>query len=66
MLGDAPHRFVFDLDRAIGTQVIEERFEESPLLPLATGVGPNENGIYVLDYNNEQVCIGKASKETTR
>ncbi len=60
-----PHRFSFDLDRAIGAQVIE-RLEGSPLLSLAKGVGPKESGIYALYHNGKMVYIGKASKETTK
>lgn len=65
MSHDDPHRFVFDLDRAIGIQVIE-RLEESPLIPLCAGVGPKESGIYALYYKGELVYIGKASKEMTK
>ena len=59
------HRFVFDLDRAIGAQVID-RLEESPLLALNTGVGPKESGIYAIYHSGSLVYIGKASKETTK
>ena len=65
MSNEDPHRFVFDLDRAIGIQVIE-RLEESPLISLCTGVGPKESGIYALYHKGELVYIGKASKETTK
>lgn len=65
MSNEDPHRFVFDLDRAIGTQVIE-RLEESPLISLCTGVGPKESGIYALYHKGDLVYIGKASKETTK
>ena len=34
-----PHLFIFDLDRGIRDQVIKA-LDESPLLPLAKGVGP--------------------------
>lgn len=65
MPNEDPHRFVFDLDRAIGAQVIE-RLEESPLISLCIGVGPKESGIYALYHNGDLVYIGKASKETTK
>lgn len=60
-----PHAFRFDLDRAIGIQVIES-LENSPLLSLEKGIGPKESGIYALFHKGELVYIGKASKETTK
>jgi hypothetical protein len=62
---DDPHHFDFDLDLGIRTQVVET-LEQSPLLPLTRGVGPNESGIYVLYYKERLVYIGKASKGTTK
>jgi Eco29kI-like restriction endonuclease len=62
---DDPHRFDFDLDRGIREQVVE-RLEASPLLPLQTGIGPTESGIYALYYKGDLVYIGKASKGTTK
>ena len=66
MLPD-PHRFEFDLDRGIQEQVIET-LEASPLLDLATGVGPHESGIYALYFKGEvtPVYVGKASKALTK
>lgn len=62
---DDPHRFDFDLDRGIREQVVE-RLEQSPLLPLAKGVGPTSSGVYALYYREKLVYIGKASKGTTK
>ncbi len=60
-----PHRFEFDLDRAIRDQVIE-KLKASPLIPLSKSVGPQSSGIYVLYHNKTLVYVGKASKETTK
>ena len=62
---DDPHFFAFDLDRAIRDQLLMH-LKASPILPLETGVGPNESGIYVLYYKGDLVYVGKASKETTK
>lgn len=62
---DDPHKFYFDLDRAIGSQVIES-LEGSPQLPLEMSVGPRESGIYALYHHAELVYIGKASRELTK
>ena len=62
---DDPHRFVFELDRAILAQVME-KLETSPLLPLGKGVGPAASGIYALYFNEALVYIGKASQATTK
>ena len=64
MSGD-PHRFEFDLDRGIRSQVIE-RLEASPLLPLDQGVGPSASGIYALYHCDVLVYVGKASAEVTK
>ncbi|MGA2031793.1 MAG: Eco29kI family restriction endonuclease [Thermoguttaceae bacterium] len=63
--GEDPHHFEFDLDRGIRAQVVE-KLEESPLLPLAKGVGPPRSGIYALYYKNVLVYVGKASKGLTK
>lgn len=60
-----PHRFDFDLDRAIRDQVVE-RLEGSPVLPLSKGTGPQSSGIYALYHKHRLVYVGKASKETTK
>ena len=60
-----PHRFEFDLDRAIGAQVLE-KLETSPLLPLEKSIGPQDSGVYALYYLGDLVYIGKASKGTTK
>lgn len=59
------HRFEFDLDRGIKTQVVE-KLESSPMLPLRKGVGPDESGIYALYFKGGLVYIGKASRGTTK
>jgi len=64
-MSDDPHAFRFDLDRAIGDQVIDA-LESSPLLHLERGVGPKESGIYALYHKGKLVYIGKASKEATK
>lgn len=62
---DDPHHFDFDLDRGIREQVVE-KIESSEMLPLATGVGPTQSGIYGLYYKGRLVYVGKASKGTTK
>ncbi len=62
---DFSHHFDFDLDRAIGAQVVE-KLESSPLLLLTRNVGPKESGIYALYFKGKLVYIGKASKDTTK
>lgn len=60
-----PHRFVFELDRAIRDQVLQ-RLEESPRVPLTKDCAPQESGIYLLYWMDALVYIGKASKGTTK
>lgn len=60
-----PHHFEFDLDEGIKLQLIE-KLESSPVLPLITGVGPRESGVYALYHFGRLVYVGKASKETTK
>jgi len=62
---DDPHRFDFDLDRGIRAQVVE-KLEQSPLLDLGKGVGPQLSGIYALYFKAKLVYVGKASKGTTK
>lgn len=63
--GVDPHRFEFDLDRAIRDQVIE-KLNGSPELALAKDVGPRQSGIYALYHKGALVYVGKASRETTK
>lgn len=69
MVDDAPahdpHRFEFDLDRAITAQVVEQ-LERSPEYPLERSIGPQDSGIYALYYKGRLVYVGKASKGTTK
>jgi hypothetical protein len=60
-----PHRFDFDLDRAILAQAME-KLESTPMFPLRKAVGPPSSGVYALYYKGSLVYIGKASKETTK
>ena len=64
---DDAHHFDFDLDRGIRAQVVE-KLEDSPLLPLTKGVGPQASGIYALYFKGrpKPVYIGKVSKGTTK
>src|SRR5688572_765061 len=62
---DDPHKFVFELDRALLEQVLE-RLDASPMLQLRKGVGPALSGIYVLYHKGKLIYVGKASKETTK
>jgi hypothetical protein len=59
------HRFNFDLDRGIRSQVVD-KLESSASYPLSRGVGPNDSGIYALYYRNKLVYVGKASKGMTK
>lgn len=60
-----PHEFVFELDRAIQSQVLE-KLEKSPLIDLGKDVGPVASGIYALYWKAELVYVGKASQATTK
>ena len=64
-MADDPHAFDFDLDRGIRDQVIEA-LEDSPKLPLHTGIGPRLSGVYALYYKGKLVYIGKATREMTK
>lgn len=59
------HRFDFDLDRGIRSQVLS-KLRRSPLLPLTKGVGPTESGIYAVYHKRKLVYVGKASKKMTK
>ena len=59
------HRFDFDLDRGIRSQVVE-KLEQSPSLALAKNAGPQDSGIYALYFKGKLVYVGKASKGTTK
>jgi hypothetical protein len=48
----SPHLFVFDLDRAIRVQLIA-KLRESPMLPLRKSLGPQESGVYALDWKRK-------------
>jgi len=64
-VADDQHHFDFDLDRGIRAQVVE-MLENSPLLSLSRGVGPQASGIYALYFRGKLVYVGKASKGTTK
>jgi hypothetical protein len=59
------HHFVFDLDTGISSQAVQ-KLENSPLLHLTRGVGPQSSGIYALYHKDKLVYVGKASKGTTK
>jgi hypothetical protein len=58
------HRFEFEIDLAIRSQVIE-KLEASPEHPLKEGVAPALTGIYALYRGGKFVYGGKALEETT-
>lgn len=60
-----PHRFVFELDRAIRDQVLE-KLEQSPTVKLALDIAPKESGVYALFHKRTLVYVGKASKASTK
>ena len=53
------HKFEFEIDRAIRTQV-REKLEASPELPLSEGVAPAKKGVYALYWKGKLVYAGKA------
>jgi hypothetical protein len=59
------HRFEFDLDKGIRTQLVE-RLEASPQIPLERRAAPAQSGIYALYYQGSLVYVGKASSGTTK
>ena len=65
MIATDPHKFVFELERAIRDQVLQQ-LEASPPVPLEKDGAPLASGIYVLYWKRTLVYIGKASKETTK
>ena len=60
-----PHKFEFEIDRAIRTQV-REKLEASPELPLSEDVAPAKKGVYVLYWKGKLVYAGKALHTTLR
>lgn len=60
-----PHRFTFDLDEGIRSQLVRH-LESTPKLQLARGVGPNESGLYAIFFDDKLVYIGKATKTFTK
>ena len=54
-----PHKFEFEIDRAIRTQV-REKLEASPELPLSEAVAPAKKGVYTLYWKCKLVYAGKA------
>jgi hypothetical protein len=59
------HEFIFEIDLAIRTQVID-KLEASPELPLSENVAPPRKGVYVLYWKHEIVYAGKALDTTLR
>ena len=60
-----PHEFVFEIDLAIRTQVIQ-KLEASPQLPLANDAAPAVKGVYALYWKSKLVYAGKALQTTLR
>jgi hypothetical protein len=60
-----PHEFVFEIDLAIRTQVIQ-KLEASPQLALTVDVAPPLKGVYVLYWKGRLVYAGKALHTTLR
>lgn len=60
-----PHEFVFEIDVAIRTQVLD-KLKASPERPLATDIAPQAKGVYVLYWKGELVYAGKAPHATLR
>jgi hypothetical protein len=59
------HRFVFEIDLAIRTQVID-KLEASPKHPLSEDVAPPEKGVYTLYWKGKLVYAGKALHTTLK
>lgn len=59
------HRFVFEIDLAIRTQVID-KLEASPKHPLSEDVAPPEKGVYTLYWKGKLVYAGKALNTTLK
>lgn len=62
---DNPHYFNFDLDAGIRAQLVKH-LEETPKLPLESGAGPRESGLYAIFLDGDLVYIGKATKTFTK
>lgn len=60
-----PHEFVFEIDRAIRTQV-REMLETSPALRLSEDVASAKKGVYVLYWKGKLVYAGKALHTTLK
>lgn len=60
-----PHEFVFEIDRAIRTQV-REKLEASPELRLSEDVASAKKGVYVLYWKGKLVYAGKALHTTLK
>ncbi len=60
-----PHQFIFEIDVAIRTQVIQ-KLEASPLLALTRDVGAPVKGVYALYWKGDLVYAGKALYATLR
>jgi hypothetical protein len=59
------HVFVFEMDRAIRSQVIE-KLEASPRIALSENVAPPLKGVYALYRKDKLVYSGKALHTTLR
>ncbi len=60
-----PHKFEFEIDRAIRTQV-REKLEASTQLPLSEDVAPARKGVYVLYWKGKLVYADKALLTTLK
>jgi hypothetical protein len=65
MAGSEDHKFVFEIDKAIRSQVIE-KLEDSPLLQLSQTVGAPKKGVYALYWKGKLVYAGKALHTTLK
>ena len=59
------NEFIFEIDRAIRTQVIE-KLEATPLLQLSEEVAPAKKGVYALYRGDTLVYAGKALNTTLK
>jgi hypothetical protein len=60
-----PHEFVFEIDVAIRTQIIQ-KLEASPELKLTRDVAHPVKGVYALYWKGNLVYAGKALHSTLR
>jgi hypothetical protein len=60
-----PHEFIFEIDLAIRTQVVQ-KLEASPQIRLARDIAPPVKGVYALYWKSKLVYFGKALKTTLR